>query len=209
LTLDVTNPDATAGGEREEFPRVVQADIDAATKALDAALASDFAAKLADPSIVAEGMTVFPETAVLGPSSYATDLATLLDQEVPTFDLAATATGTVLAVDESSVQQVAEANIAPQVQAGYTLVDGSSVVDASPGQVEGGVITFPATITARQVLTIDPARIEAEIRGKSLAEAQSILDGYGRADLRVWPEWVGTIPTLDARVDVQTATDAP
>ena len=131
------------------------------------------------------------------------DPATLLGDEVETFDLGATATGTVAGgrrVGRS--RQVAEANIAPQVQAGYALVEGSSEIDASPGQVEDGVISFPATITARQVLQIDPAAIEAEIRGKTLADAQAILDGYGRAELSVWPDWVGTIPTLDARVDV-------
>ena len=32
LTLDVTNPDQTTGGTREEFPRIVQADLDAATR---------------------------------------------------------------------------------------------------------------------------------------------------------------------------------
>ena len=114
----------------------------------------------------------------------------------------------MLAVDEAAVKAVAEANIAPHVQAGYSLVDGSTEVDASPGQVENGVITFPATITARQVLQIDPAAIEAEIRGKNLADAKAILDGYGTSQLTVWPDWVGTIPTLDARVDVRTATPA-
>jgi hypothetical protein len=207
LTLDVTNPDATSGGEREEFPRVVEADIEAATKAIEADLAAAFAEKLAEPSLV-EGLTVFPETGTLGEPTFTNDPATLLNDEVETFELGANATGTVLAVDESSVQEVAEANIAPQVQAGYALVDGSSQVEASPGQVEGGVISFPATITARQVLQIDPAAIEAEIRGKSLDEARSILDRYGRSQLQVWPEWVGTIPTLDARVDVRTATEA-
>jgi hypothetical protein len=207
LTLDVTNPDETSGGEREEFPRVVEADIEAATKAIEAGLASAFAEKLADPSL-AEGLTVFPETGSLGEPTFTTDPASLLNDEIETFELGATATGSVLAVDESSVEEVAEANIAPQVQAGYSLVDGSSQVEASPGQVEGGVITFPATITARQVLEIDPAAIEAEIRGKSLEEARSILDRYGRSQLQVWPDWVGTIPTLDARVDVRTATEA-
>ena len=152
---------------------------------------------------------MFPETASLGESTLTSDPKALVGDEIETFDLGATAKGTVLAVDESAVQEVAEANIAPQVQDGYALVDDSSLVDASPGQVENGIITFPATITARQVLQIDPAAIEAEIRGKSLDEARSILDGYGRADLSVWPEWVGTIPTLDARVEVRTATEAP
>ena len=61
------------------------------------------------------------------------------------------------------------------------------------------------TVTAKEILTIDPEAIEAEIRGKSLAEAQTILARYGTAELSVWPDWVGTIPTLDARVDVRSA----
>ena len=205
LTLDVTNPDATNGGKRTEFPRVVQADLSAATKALDAKLASTFAEQVADPSLSADGTTVFPETATLGEATYTVDPATLLGKEVATFDLGASATGTVLAVDEGAVQQVAEANIAPQVQEGYQLVDGSSQVEPSPGVVEDGVITFPVTITARQVLQVDPAAVEAQIRGKSLKDAKAILDTYGQSQLTVWPDWVGTIPTLEQRVDVRMA----
>ena len=58
---------------------------------------------------------------------------------------------------------------------------------------------------ARQVLQVDPAAVEARIRGKSLADAQAILDSYGRSELTVWPDWVGTIPTLDQRVEVRMA----
>ena len=205
LTLDVTNPDATTGGKRDEFPRVVQADINAATKAIDAQLATDFASKVADPSLAADGTTVFPDTAALGAATYSVDPASLLGKEVETFDLGATATGTVLAVDENAVQQVAEANIGPQVQQGYKLVEGSSEIDPSPGVVENGVIAFPVTITARQVLQVDPAAVEARIRGKSLADAKAILDGYGQSELTVWPDWVGSIPTLDQRVEVRMA----
>jgi hypothetical protein len=208
-TIDVTNPDQTAGGTREEFPRIVQADLDAATKALGEALTAAFDEKLADPALTADGTTVFSDTAALGAPTYPTDPATLLDDEAETFELTATASGTVLAVDESAVQAVAEANITSHVEAGYALVEGSSVIDKSPGQVEEGVIAFPATITASQVLLIDPAAIEVEIRGKSLADAQAILDGYGQAELSVWPDWVGTIPTLDARVEVRMAEAAP
>ena len=209
VTLDVTNPTSTKGGKREEFPRVVQADVTAATKAIDAQLASSFAEKLADPSLAADGTTVFPDTASLGDATYTVDPSTLLGKEVESFDLGANATGTVLAVDETAVQQVAEANIAPQVQAGYSLIEGSSEVDPSPGVVENGVITFPVTITARQVLDVDPAAVEAEIRGKSLTDAKAILDRYGTSELSVWPEWVGSIPTLDARVEVRTTEDEP
>ena len=209
LTLDVTNPNQTTGGTREEFPRIVQADLDAATKALGEALAAAFDEQLADPALTADGSTVFRDTAELGAPTYPTDPTSLLNDEAKTFELSATATGTVLTVDESSVQAVAEANIASHVESGYALIDGSSVIEKSPGQVEDGVIAFPAIITASQVLLVDPAAIEAEIRGKPLADAQAILDGYGQAELSVWPDWVGTIPTLDARVEVRTAEGAP
>ena len=73
LTLDVTNPDQTSGGKRDEFPQVKQADIDAATKALGEGLATAFEEKLADPALVADGSTVFEETASLGTPTYTVD----------------------------------------------------------------------------------------------------------------------------------------
>ena len=205
LTLDVTNPDATAGGKRDEFPRVAQADLDAASAALRTALTTAFQARLADPSLPAPGTTVFPETGTLGEPEFSVDPATLLGKEVSTFDLGATATGSVLGVDEATVGTVASGDIATHVESGYTLVEGSSTIDPSPGVVDNGVITFPVTITAKEQLALDPNAIETEIRGKTLDEAQSILARYGSAQLTVWPDWVGTIPTLDARVEVKVA----
>jgi Baseplate J-like protein len=209
LTLDVTNPNATRGGKRDEFPRVAQEDIDKAMTTLRDQLTTKFQEKVADPALAVDGTTVFAETAALGQPTFSVDPATLLEDEVPTFELGATATGTVLAVDESAVHAVAAADIATHVQPGHTLVDGSSEVRPSQGVVEGGLITFPVAITARQVLDLDTGAIESEIRGKSLAEAQTILQRYGTAEVSVWPDWVSTIPTLDARVDVQTTAPGP
>jgi Baseplate J-like protein len=207
LTLDVTNPDTTRGGKRDEFPRVAQADIDKAMTTLRDQLDATFREKVADPGLAADGTTVFPETAALGEPTFTVDPATLLGEEVPTFELGATATGTVLAVDEAAVNEVAAADIATHVQPGHTLVDGSSEVRPSQGVVEGGLITFPVVITARQVLDLDTSAIENEIRGKSLAEAQTMLQRYGAAEVSVWPDWVSTIPTLDARVDVRSTAE--
>jgi hypothetical protein len=206
LTLDVTNPDATTGGAREEFPRITQEDVDAAVAALTTALDATFRDQLDDPALVGDGTTVFPDTATLGPPTFDVDLATLVGQEVDGFDLSASAQGTVLAVDEAPVQAVAEGNIDASVEPGYQLVEGSSVIDPEPAVVENGVVTFPVVVTARQVLGIDPAAIEAEILGKPLAEARTILARYGTVQLSVWPDWVGTVPTFDVRVEVRSAT---
>ncbi len=209
LTLDVTNPDATKGGKRDEFPRVVQADIDAATKAVQDQLRQDFDAKVADPALASGGSTVFAGTATLGAITFSVDPKTLLGKEVATFDLGVSASGTVLAVDESAVTEVAGAEIADHVDPGYRLVDGSSKVTPSPGEVADGQISFPVAITAMQMLIVDPATVEGEIRGKSLADARTVLARYGRADLQVWPDWVGSIPTLDMRVDVRVQGSTP
>ena len=40
--------------------------------------------------------------------------------------------------------------------------------------------------------------------GKPLDQAREILATYGEAQLNVWPDWVGTVPTLDTRVEVFT-----
>ena len=202
--LKVNNPDATAGGKHDEFPRVVQDDVDAAIAELTTRLSTAFEERLADPALPGDAATVFPETKALSAPVFGLDPATLVGQEVETFELTATASGTVVAVDTSPVQTVAEARIAARVEAGYTLIDGSGQVDPAPAEISEGVITFPVVVTARQVLVLDTQAIKLEIMGKSLDQARQILATYGEADLTVWPDWVGTVPTLDSRVEVTT-----
>ncbi len=202
--LKVTNPDATTGGSRTEFPRIRQEDIDAAITALRERLSAAFDERLDDPDLPGDAATVFPETKALGDPTFAVDPATLVGEEVETFELAATATGTVVAVDTAPVQAVAEARIASSVEPGFALVERSGQVVPAPAEISNGIITFPVVVTARQVLVLDPGAIEADIMGKPLAQAREILATYGEAELTVWPDWVGTIPTIDSRVEVQT-----
>ena len=64
--VTVTNPDPTAGGERQATPFVTQADYDAAAIDLQNRLAGELARQLRDPTIAPEGLTLFAETARLG-----------------------------------------------------------------------------------------------------------------------------------------------
>jgi hypothetical protein len=202
LTLDVSNPDATAGGTREEFPRIDQKDIDTALAQLAADLQAAFDERLTDPTLAPEGATLFRETGILGDPVYSVEPASLLDQEVETFDLAASASGTVRAVDTAAVQAVAEERLTSSVEAGHQLVEGSSDITVEDAVVSEDRITFPVIATATQIAILDAAEIEAAIRGLPLEDAQRVLGDYGVAELNVWPDWVSTIPTIDARVDV-------
>lgn len=205
--LKVNNPEATTGGSRTEFPRVKQEDVDKAVAALTDQLTAAFNERLDDPDLPGDTATVFPETKALGAPVFGVDPATLVGQEVETFELAATGSGTVVAVDTDPVQTVAEARIASSVNPGYVLIDGSGQVVPAPAEISDGVITFPVVVTARQVLVLDPDAIEREILGKPLAQAREILATYGEAELTVWPDWVGTVPTLESRVEVTTSSD--
>ena len=73
--LKVTNPDATSGGKRTEFPRVQQEDVDAATAALTDQLNAAFDERLDDPALPGDAATVFPETKTLGAPVYGVDPA--------------------------------------------------------------------------------------------------------------------------------------
>jgi Baseplate J-like protein len=203
LFLKVSNPDATRGGARDEFPRVKQEDVDSALAALGATLAQQFSARLEDPALVTGEATVFPATAKLGAPTPTVDPDTLVGQEVASFELGATATGTVTSVDAAPVRVIAEARLAAEVDPDHRLIDGSSSIMESPAVVEGDRITYPVVATARQVAILDPGDLKSQVLGRSLAEARDILGAYGTVELTVWPDWVTTIPTFDARVEVQ------
>ena len=207
--LLVTNPDPTTGGTRTEFPRVTQEDVDGARTALQAALTASFEAQLDDPALGGGDVTVFPATAVPGSPVWSVDPDTIVGQEVESFDLGATAPGTVTAVDTAPVETIAEERLTTSVEPGFDLVPGSSAITVDPALVSGGVVSFPVTVTARQVQRLDAEAIEAEIRGLPLPDAEAVLEAYGTPEIDVWPDWVGSIPTIDGRVVVTIDSPVP
>ena len=77
-----------------------------------------------------------------------------------------------------------------------------STWSSSPAVIEGDEISFPASATARQVAILDPDELKAQVVGRPIEEARSILERFGTVKLSVWPDWVTTIPTLDGRVEL-------
>ena len=207
--LKVVNPDATGGGTHDEFPKVAQADVDAALKQLTTALDAAFKDRLSDPSIAAPGATVFRETAVLGDATPNLEPATLVDQEVTAFQLELSATGTVITVDPTPIASIAEQQFRSTVAAGHQVVAGSIKIDVGAATVAGQVVSFPATATGQQVAALDPAQLKRLAMGKSLADARAALAAFGDVTVTAWPDWVGSVPTIDSRVSVSIQGSVP
>lgn len=193
--LQVTNKEATSGGEERQATEVSQADVDAAMAAIDAALLADLDATIAAGTGVPPGVTTFPTTHALGAATYATDPATLVGTEATEFTLDATAQGTAIGVDPSPIADLVEARLRSRVTAGWTLVESSIQPVIGTPSVVGEVVTYPVTISGTQIHDVDEAALLAEIRGLVLADARARLDDYGDVEITLWPDWVSTIPT--------------
>ncbi|MDO8484952.1 MAG: baseplate J/gp47 family protein, partial [Candidatus Limnocylindrales bacterium] len=207
--LKVVNPDATSGGTHEEFPQVAQEDVDGAIDQLTKALSAAFQTRLADPSIAPQGATVFSETASLSEPTPSVDPATLVGQEVESFELELIATGTVVTVNPAPVTQIAEELLRATVEPGHELVAGSIDVEVGEPVVSGQSVAFSATATGEQVAILDPDDLRKLVLGKPLDDAREILASYGDVELTAWPEWVGSVPTLADRVDVRIEAGVP
>jgi hypothetical protein len=203
----VNNTEPMAGGTHAEFERVAQADVDAAVEQLTAQLGTDFEALLNDPSRTPAGHTLFRETRSVSEPVPSVDPATLVGQEIATFDLSLASTGAVIAVDTTPVAAIADSRIRARVAADHRLIESSIETEIGDAIVLGESVTFPVTVRASQVRVLDANALREEIKGKPIAEARSILEEYGDVDLTVWPDWVATIPTIDARLEL-TVTPA-
>ena len=215
LFLKVTNPDPTTGGAKQEFTLVTQQDIDSAVAALNTSLQAALQAAIADPSLATGGATVFPSTGTLGASTPTVPPKTLVGQEVATFDLGLSATGTVITADTVPVAAIAEAQLRAAVKPGYELVARSMDIKIGAGVAVGQTVSFPVIASAQQIANLDPALLRAKILGKPVNEAKAILAPYGQVELTVSPDWTGSVPNFESRVDltiqhaVQIETPSP
>jgi hypothetical protein len=200
--VSVNNAKATGGGKRTEFSLVTEKDVNAATKALETELTRQFADAIEAGEGVPEGQTLFPATAAMGSIEYDPNPDRLVGDEVESFELTASATGTATAVDVEQVRAISRERLMAGVASGASLVPGSVVVNIGDPAAAGSVVTFPVTASASQVRPLDADVLEAEIMGLPIDDARAILERHGTVTIALWPDWVTSIPTLPDRVIV-------
>lgn len=207
--LQVTNKEATSGGESRQATEVSQGDVDAAIAAIEAALVADLDAQLTAGTGVPAGVTTFPATHALGEPTYTTDPAKLVGTEATEFALGATAQGTIIGVDPRPIGDLVEARLRSRVTAGWTLVDASIQPVIGPPTVIGEVVSYPVTISGIQIHDVDEAALIAQIKGLVLADARNRLDDYGDVEISLWPDWVSKIPTRTDRITFTVGEPQP
>jgi hypothetical protein len=197
--LTVANPAATAGGTRTEKRFAQQSDYDGAVTALRTQLEAALAAKLADPATTPAGLRLFAETAQRTDAVAEPAADAVVAQEVERFTLALTASATVTAVDERELEPLAVDRLRADVTEGSQLFDDSVRSSHDGGTVDGQTVVYRVEAQGEQWRPIDGEKLLQEVRGLPLAEAQSRLEAHGQVAIEAWPDWVGTVPTLEGR----------
>jgi hypothetical protein len=207
--VSVRNPDPTDGGRRLELRTVSQEDFDAALASLNGQLSAALTTKLADPNAVPRGLSVFPATARLGVGQADPTAEVLIDSEAESFSLALNSTATILAVNETLVDEVAATRLRGLLQPGQQIVGNSITPAHTTGVPSGETVAFQASPSARVFAQPDEPALLAGVKGKSLSDARQILAAYGMVDIAIWPEFVDRLPDQTARISLVTVTPSP
>jgi hypothetical protein len=199
--VTVSNAQPTTGGTHTVTPIVQQSDIDGAETAMMATLNGDFQDAVTAPEAAPSGATLFAISAKLGISIFSPDPQAMVGQEVASFELNASATGTAVVADMAAVGGLAKSRVDQAVDTGFTLVDGSVTTAFGAPVLRGDTIQVPVTANARQARKLDESSLRAAIKGKSVEDAKAYLAQFGVVQISVSPGWASTMPAFDFRID--------
>ena len=196
----VLNPEPTSGGVDTTGPEITQADVDAAVTAVREDLASQVAeaTDTADPDLIAvvappgEAVIEVPEGLVGTRDTERVEIGGELAWEVVRADPATV-------IEEARTRLLEDPAFLP---AGHEYLEDSVEVELDQASLAEGVLTVPATVTARSIGRIDLDEVRTRIAGRSAEEAEAALADLGTVSVELWPGWAATVPELDWRVEI-------
>lgn len=199
--VSVNNPAPTSGGERNEAKVITRADYDEAVATLTGRLANVLATAIAQPNAIPRGLTAYPQTATHGAPTVDQDSTHLVGIVAPSFDLALDATGQVLAVNESLIDQIAAARLDAALGLQQQKL-GTPTFSHAPGEVANGLISYAVDATVPTYTAPDQQSLVSQVRGKTVAEAKAILGAYGIVDIVMWPDFIDRLPDQVSRISL-------
>ena len=197
----VLNPEPTAGGVDETGPEITQDDVDAAA----AALRQDLAAMVEDAIGGADPDQLTVEAPRGEPTIEVPEglVGTRDEERVP---ISGELAWEVVRADTAAVTDLARARLmadASLLAEGHELLEESIEVQLGSPSLADGVLTVPATVSARSIGRIDTDEVRDRIVGRSAEEAEAALADLGTVSIDLWPGWAATVPELEWRVEIR------
>jgi hypothetical protein len=130
-------------------------------------------------------------------------------EKADTLSLDMQAVMTATAVNERGAQTVALQALADALGEGQSLIPGSETFgrQTTLESGEGGRVTFAMVATGRVAPLLDAAEIRRLVEGRKPEEAaarlQAAVNLAEPPAIEVWPEWIGRLPWLGARIGVE------
>ena len=207
--LTVTNPDPTDGGARDEQTVVQQSDYDAAYASLSGQLPAVTAGALEDTANIPRGLTVYSATSTMGDTQADPTPVTVVGTAAASFSLTLHSSVSVIAVNESLVDDLGRSRFRSSLAAGQQIVGATVSVAHGTGSVVGDTIVFQVTAAADVYLQPDEQQVVAAISGKSLTDARQALAQYGDAEIQMWPQFIDHLPDQAARIRLTVVPPQP
>jgi len=201
--VDARNNEALSGGSSRQAQAVAKADLDQLRSGLAADLRQQAQQKLMDQ--VSGGQTVISPSISL--QTVSEDFNHKLGDEASEVTLNLTVKATGMVVDKANLQTVVDAQIKPQVPAGYTTVAEQNQT-FTVKQADADKATFTVAVSALLLPQIDEETVVKNIRGKSLAAAKQYLEGLpavAQVDMVVappLPRMLITLPHLTKNISL-------
>ena len=127
----------------------------------------------------------------------------------PTFALGLSATGTVIAVDRRRSARSPRRRSRTRSRPATSWSRARSRSRSATRSSSASRSASRSTATAEQIAVLDADELKAMVLGKPVEEARAILAPFGDVALEVSPDWTGSVPGFESRVDADDRPGRP
>jgi hypothetical protein len=207
--LYAVNPEPTSGGAVLTVATVTEADQDALREIALAQLRQQALTSM--QSLLGENEFLAPETLHVVGAPQET-FSHFVGEKADTLMLDMQAVLAATSVNERAAQAVAMQAMNDVLSAGESLIPGSEQIDRRPTRagLDDGRVLFSLLANGRVVPAVDREQVRQLVLGRKPGQAalalQAAHDLAEPPQIEYWPEWLGRLPWLEARIGVQVVT---
>lgn len=200
----VINPQPTTGAEPKDVSAVVQEDYDRVRDLLTQQLLDKANAELGE---LLKATEFLPRQSLRVEAVPKKSYTHFIGEQTEKVGLDMRLLVSGQAVDVANAESVAYRALSQKLPAGYRLVDARfELGEVAEENVGPGLFTFFVTGRGYAAASLNAERVVDMIRGRRLSQAKQVMEDslpLGEDPrFTVWPEWLGRLPLLSLRINV-------